>query len=86
MFTFNLDLSFSLVESAFEVFNELMPEISTLVFVSFVDKASRSLVMKLVVLIVGEVSRFSFSSSSSSPPIPLKSKYHLKFFNNIQIF
>lgn len=60
MLTFNLDLSL-LVESAFEVSNELMPEISALVFVSFGDKASRSLVIKLVVFIEGEVSRFSFS-------------------------
>jgi len=76
MLTLNLDLSLSLVESAFEVSNELMPEISALVFVSFGDKTSRSLVMKLVVLIVEGVSRFSFSSSSSSPPTPLNSKYH----------
>lgn len=55
--------------SAFEVSNELIPEISALVFVSFADNASRSLVIKLVVLIE-EISRFSFSSSSSLP-IPL---------------
>jgi len=76
MLTFNLDFSLSLVESAFEVSNELMPEISALVFVSFGDKASRSLVMKLVVFMEGEVSRFSFSSSSSAP-IPLNSKFHI---------
>lgn len=75
MLTFNLELSL-LVESAFEVSNELMPEISALVFVSFGDKASRSLVIKLVVFIEGEVSRFSFSSSSSTP-IPLKSKCYI---------
>lgn len=74
MLTLNLDLSLSLVESALEVSNELMPDISALVFVSLADNASRSLVIKLVVLMEGEVSRFSFSSSSSLP-IPLKSKY-----------
>lgn len=56
MLTFNLVFSFSLVESAFEVSNEFMPEISVLVLVSFADKASRSLVIKLVVLIEGDVS------------------------------
>jgi len=50
-----------------------MPEISALVLVSFADKASRSLVIKLVVFKEGEISRFSFSSSSSTP-IPLNSK------------
>lgn len=65
MLTFDLDLSFSLVDSAFDVSNEFIPEISALVLVSLEDKASRSLVMKLVVLIDGEVLRFSFSSSSS---------------------
>jgi len=82
MLTLNLDLSLSLVESAFEVSNELMPEISALVFVSFGDKTSRSLVIKLVVLIE-EVSRFSFSSSSSSPPIPLNTKYHYYLQNSV---
>lgn len=76
MLTLNLVFSLSLVESAFEVSNEFMPEISALVLVSFADKASRSLVIKLVVLIEGKLSRFSFSSSSS-PPIPLKSKHYI---------
>lgn len=76
MLTFNLDLSLSLTESAFDISNELMPDISALVLVSFADKAPRSLVMKLVVLMDGEISRFSFSSSSSSP-VPLKKKKNI---------
>lgn len=76
MLTLSLDFSLSLVESAFEISNEFMPEISALVLVSFADKASRSLVIKLVVFIEGEISRFSFSSSSSTP-IPLNSKWYI---------
>lgn len=77
MLTLNLDLSLSLGESALEVSNELMPDMSALVLVSFADNASRSLVIKLVVLMEGDVSRFSFSSSSPLP-IPLNSKYYNK--------
>lgn len=56
MLTLILNLSLSLVESALEVSNEFIPEISALVLVLFADKVPRSFVIKLVVLMEEDVS------------------------------